>query len=747
MSKARRLFLDLAIPKKLTIVLWVFVLVVIGLLALSYMTIEDLSAARAYVGGEGLWSKAQKQAVYDLLRYSISGSERDFESYEKEMLVPLGDKQARLELQKPRPRMIVVQEGFIQGRNNPEDVKGMATLFRRYCNSSYMAEAVAIWQQGDHLIEQLQVLGEELHREVSSGNPNPIRTREIALQVDQIAAQLTPLEDRFSYALGAGARRAKRTFLLVTFTATVVSLLGGILFTVLVCRRIRQTEQRYRHLFDAANDAILAIEIDTDRVLEANVRTSEFLGISPAQIVGTRAEELVAERDYVIYRRVMKAASAGTPVSGEELHLKNSDGSEFAVEVNAVAVELDGKTAVQGIFRDIRQRKRLEEETRQAQKLEVVGRLVAGIAHDFNNLLMVVLTQVSKIQTAPTLESVRRSAEAARIASEKAVSLTKQLLSFGRRQVLVPEVLDLNQLLREVAEMLPTVPSENVQLAMDLTTESLPVKVDAGKIEQVVMNLAMNACDAMPNGGSLIIRSFRELRPSSEAHGSGDSAPFATFEVTDTGSGMDADTKGHLFEPFFTTKRHGKGSGLGLSTAYGTIKQSGGSIEVESLPGRGSTFRVYLPLVQEGALPRDVQRESSPPLGGSETILLAEDQPAIRDVLREFLESQGYKVLEAQNGNEAFEIAKNYARPIHVLVTDVIMPQLRGRELARLLVELRPGICVVLMSGYSEEALSENRLLAEGNMRLLQKPFVPEELAEKIRECLDREPASESATS
>jgi len=744
---ARKLFLDLPIPKKLTVVLWVFVLVVIGLLALSYMTIQDLSAARAYVGGEGLWSKAQKQAVYDLLRYSISGSEADFNSYEKELLVPLGDKQARLELQKPFPRMSVVQDGFIQGRNNPEDVRGMATLFRRYCNSSYMAEAIAIWQQGDRLIEQLQVLGEDLHREVSSGNPNPRRIKEIAQQVDQIGAQLTPLEDRFSYELGAGARRAKRTFLLVTFIATAISLLGGILFAFFVGRRIRQTEQRYRHLFDRANDAILAIEIATGKVFEANARSSEFLGIPASQLVASRADALVAERDHVIYRRMMKAASAGSQVSGEELHLKTSDGSELTVEVNAVAIELDGKTIVQGIFRDIRERKRLEEETRQAQKLEVVDRLVAGIAHDFNNLLMIVLTQVSKIQAASTLKSIARPTETARIAAEKAVSLTKQLLSFGRNQVLVPEVLDLNQLLREVAEMLPTVPSEHVKLTMDLSAEPLPVKVDPGKIEQVIMNLAMNACDVMPNGGSLIIRSFQEFRRSSGAQGSTDSMPFAIFEVTDTGPGMDADTKGHLFEPFFTTKPPGKGSGLGLSTAYGTIKQSGGSIDAESSPGNGSTFRVYLPMVQQAAPLGGAQNRTEFAMDGSETILLAEDQAAIRDVLREFLESQGYLVLEAQNGNEAFEIAKNYRGPIHVLVTDVIMPQLRGRELAKLLAELRPGICLVLMSGYSEEALSENRLLAEGNVHLIQKPFAPEELTKRIRECLDREPAVRNTTS
>lgn len=747
MSIARKLFLNLPISKKLVVILWTFLLVVIGLLGLSYKTIQDLSGVRAYVGGEGLWSKAQKQAVYDLLRYSIAHSESDFESYQTELLVPLGDEKARLELQKPFPRMNVVRQGFIQGRNNPGDVKGMATLFRRYCRSSSMVEAIAIWEKGDRLIAQLQVLGDELHHEISSDKPDAAKIAEIAQQIDQIGKQLTPLEDRFSYALGAGARRAKHVFLLVTFIATTLSLLGGILFTFFISRHVRQSEQRYRHLLDVANDAILAIDADTDTVFEANVLSSKFLGAPLAEIVGARAETLISEPDRQAYRHMVKVASAGSTVSGEELHLKSSDGSVLTTEVNAVMTEFEGRKIVQGIFRDIRERKRLEEETRQAQKLEVVGRLVAGIAHDFNNLLMVVLTQVARIEAESKQARIFQHADTARNAAEKAVSLTRQLLSFGRRQVLVPQALDLNQLLREVAEMLPALPAERVHLTLALSTEALPVKVDAGKIEQVLMNLAMNAGDAMPEGGNLIIRSFRTLRSAPSTHSPADARPFATLEVTDTGSGMDADTKAHLFEPFFTTKAPGKGSGLGLSTAYGIVKQSEGFIEVESTPGKGSTFRVFLPMIEQSIAPHEVHQWSPPVLRGTETILLAEDQPAIREVLREFLDSQGYRVLEAQNGNEAIEIAKNYAGPIHVGVSDVIMPQMRGRELAQSLADLRPGIGIILMSGYSEEALSENRLVGDDCPLLLQKPFPPEDLAEKIRECLARQHTSKNAKS
>jgi len=736
-SVVHKLFLDLPAPRKLVVILWLFLVVVVCLLGLSYMTIENLSAARAYVGGEGLWSKAQKQAVHDLLRYSISHSEKDFQAYQKELLVPLGDKQARLELEKPVPDMNVVRRGFIQGRNSPEDVKGMVTMFRHFRQLNHMSEAISIWLQGDELIEQLQRLGDDLHREISSEKPNALRIAEMAQKVDGIGDQLTPLEDKFSSALGAGARQAKHFFLLVTFSATVICLIGGLLLAALL-RYMRQTEQRYKHLIDTANDAILVIDATTGVVVEANARSGEFLGRPTRELVGTRAELIVLESDHEAYRGLLKAAWEGNKADGKELHLIHSDGSPLAVEVNASMTEFEGRKIVQGIFRDIRERKRLEEEVRQTQKMEVVGRLVGGIAHDFNNLLMVILTQIAKVCSLSSQPQILEHAETVQIAAEKAASLTKQLLAFGRRQVLVLQVLDLNEILGELKDMLSTLPAEQIQLMMMPSSRPLPVKVDPGKIEQVIMNLAVNACDAMPSGGVLRIRTARVSRPPSEASATSHSAPYAMVEMTDTGCGMDAETKAHIFEPFFTTKPIGKGTGLGLSTVYGIVKQSGGTIEVDSVPGEGTTFRVYIPIVEESVGPRKVPKVTSPVTTGSETVLLAEDQSSIRSVLREFLESEGYKVLEAQNGNEALEIARHYTGSLDVLVADVIMPQLRGIELAKRLTEIHPGLCVILMSGYSEDALVENRLLSERNMTLIQKPFDPEELAQTIRESLSR---------
>jgi PAS domain S-box-containing protein len=738
-SIARKLFLDLPIARKLVVILWLFLVIVIGLLDLSYETIQNLSAARAYVGGEGLWSKAQKQAVYDLLQYSISHSDADYQDYRQALLVPLGDKQARMELEKPIPDMGIVRSGFIQGRNSPQDVEGMATLFRRFRHSKYMAEAVEIWTHGDALIEQLQKLGDNLHAEISSGRADPLRVKEIARQVDLVGNQLTPLEDRFSYALGTGARQAKGSFLVVTFMATASSVIAGVLFTFFMLRHVRQTEERYKHLIDTANDAILVVDAETKIILQANQQSSKLLGRPLREIVGIRGELIVVDRDRAEYNGILDNTFEGASVAGKELHLTHSDGHAIAVEVNTSLTEFEGKRIVQGIFRDITERKRLEEEVRQAQKMEVVGRLAGGIAHDFNNLLMVILTQAAKSRDSSNRPQLLKGIETIRMAAEKAASLTKQLLAFGRKQVLMLQVLDLNELLADVQAMLSTLPSEQIQLMVIPSSRPLPVKVDPGKIEQVIMNLAVNACDAMPSGGVLQIRTSRVSKVVSAPVARNLSTAYAMVEVTDTGCGLDAEIKAHLFEPFFTTKPTGKGTGLGLSTVYGIVKQSGGFIEVDSVPAEGTTFRVYLPIAEETISPRRVARISSPDVASSATVLLAEDQESIRSVLCEFLESKGYKVVSAQNGRQALDIAEQYPGSIDVLVTDVIMPHIRGLELAKRTAELHPDIHVIFMSGYSEDALMENRLSSQRSMTLIQKPFDPEELAQKIRESLSRD--------
>src|SRR5258708_28017772 len=348
---------------------------------------------------------------------------------------------------------------------------------------------------------------------------------------------------------------------------------------------------------------------------------------------------------------------------------------------------------------------------------------------------MVILTHVTKLRGKLSHLQIVEYTDTIQIAAEKAATLTKQLLAFGRKQVLELEVVNLNELIREALPILETIPSTGVQLKLSLAPRPIPVKVDPGKIEQVVMNLVVNAYDAMFEDGMLTIRTSRADRSKI----TGKHAPFQSYgliEVIDTGAGMDAEIRSHIFEPFFTTKEPGKGTGLGLSTVYGIVKQSGGAIEVESEPGKGSTFRVYLPVSGEGIPVPSGPNIRDSVTEGSETVLLAEDQLSIRKVIRELLESKGYKVLEAQDPQDAIEIAEHYPGRIDVLVTDVIMPQVRGTELAKLIGKFNPGVVVIFISGYSEEALVETGLLGQ-NETLIQKPFDPEALAIKIRELLN----------
>lgn len=380
-----------------------------------------------------------------------------------------------------------------------------------------------------------------------------------------------------------------------------------------------------------------------------------------------------------------------------------------------------------------------EEELRHSQKMEAVGRLAGGVAHDFNNLLTAIIGYAELIATRASSNSLaKQNAELIRKAGEQAAALTRQLLAFSRKQILQPKVIDLNTLVVEMEKLLRRVIGERFDLQSHPNAENGRVKADPSQLEQVVLNLGVNARDAMPRGGKLIIRTEnvrldRETAPQISAS----LAPgnYVVLSVTDTGAGMDEDTKSHIFEPFFTTKGPGKGTGLGLATVYGIVRQTGGGISVESEVGKGSTFRIYLP--QESA-PIDFSRTVPTPIEKSknfETVLVVEDEDIVRELVCEVLEDQGYNVLCARDGIEALNLADNYDGEIHLLVSDVIMPQMNGPELAGKLGSLRPEMRVLYVSGYSDNDIGDHGVL-DPRYELLQKPFTPQTLARKIRDVL-----------
>jgi PAS domain S-box-containing protein len=505
---------------------------------------------------------------------------------------------------------------------------------------------------------------------------------------------------------------------------------------------LRESEERLRSFI--ANVPLGVYRTTPDgRVLMANPALLRMLGYDSLQELASRN----LERETIESGYPRSAFREQIEREGEardfEAAWKRRDGSVVFVRESARAIRADDGRVLyyDGILEDVTERRRLEEQLRQAQKMEAVGRLAAGVAHDFNNLLTIVIGYSDLVlQKLTAGDRMRPTMEEIKSAGERAAWLTRQLLAFSRKQVLQPQILDLSSLLTSADQMLRRMIGEDIELVTHLPPVLGHVKADRGQIEQVIMNLAVNARDAMPQGGKLTLEAANVELDSSYArsHEGVVPGPYVTIAMSDTGTGMDAETRAHIFEPFFTTKEPGKGTGLGLSTVYGIIKQSGGNIWVYSEPGKGTTFKVYLPRIDQAVkaiAPGELRVEELLP--GSETILLVEDEEAVRSLAREALEFRGYHVLETKGAIEALQVGERHKEHIHLLLTDVVMPQMGGRELAEHFAPLHPETKVLYMSGYADNAVVHHGLLDPGTA-LLDKPFTAESLARKLREVLDR---------
>jgi PAS domain S-box-containing protein len=500
--------------------------------------------------------------------------------------------------------------------------------------------------------------------------------------------------------------------------------------------QVRSSQDKYRHLMEQANDAIFVLGLD-GRVAEANRRAAELLGRPAAAVVGGRFEEFVAAGELDHVRIQFQKLLAGGAARFGDVHLVRGDGRPVSVELSAAPVEAGGGRVVLAIGHDLTERNRLELQVRQAQKMEAVGRLAGGVAHDFNNLLTIISGYSDLLlDRAGPDDAMRELLAEITKASVRAAGLTRQLLAFSRQQVQVPRVLDLNAVVTDITTLMGRLLGPDVRLQTRLRTETGPVRADAGQLEQVLMNLAVNARDAMPHGGTLTVETGNAEMSGEEARAHPGLRPgrYSVLTVSDTGVGMDEATLARVFEPFFTTKGE-KGTGLGLATVYGIITRSGGHIELSSEPGRGTTFRIYLPRAEgRAAGPAPAPAADLP--RGRETVLLVEDEDAVRALARHVLRDLGYTVLEAPDGEEALRVAAAHAGPIDLLATDVMMPRLGGRELAQRLLPQRPGTRLLYMSGYANDPqLPSAAGRAAG---FLQKPFMPRDLAQKVREVLDR---------
>jgi PAS domain S-box-containing protein len=497
---------------------------------------------------------------------------------------------------------------------------------------------------------------------------------------------------------------------------------------------------RFRAVIENVDDMIIIIDPDGRRQY-VSPAMSRILDYSQQELLAFTAQEMIHPSDWPAIRellRTVKLTPAGS-VSGQARY-RHRDGS-WRIFAGSMINLLD-VPGVEGIvvnLRDVTEQAALEGELRQAQKMESVGQLAGGVAHDFNNLLTVISGRVGFLVDAPNIDEDQQ-ADLAEIkkAAERAGELTRQLLAFSRKQLLQPRVLDLNHTLDEFEPMLRRLIGEDIRINIVRGPELGSVSADPGQLQQILMNLALNARDAMPTGGVITFRTSNETAGSGADSSAmpGGTGEYVMLEVTDTGLGMDPATQARIFEPFFTTKGQGKGTGLGLSTVYGIVKQSGGGISVASTPRAGTVFRVYFPRAAGYALAESAETHRDPSLSGTERILLVEDDKSVRNLVERVLKSRGYVVLSAEDGSNALQLASDVDLAVDLVLTDIVMPEMSGRELVDALHTGRPALRVLFMSGYTDDEILR-RGLNDPGMSFIQKPFTAENLAMQVRKVLD----------
>jgi len=905
--------------RKLFVVVSLFVGIVLFVFLLGAFRSMILSSVRAYTQGEDYWSKGQKEAVISLMQYASSRSQADFQAYLNAIRAPLGEKFARIELEKPAPDMTIVYQGFTRGQIHPDDIPGMVRLFRWFHDFTFMRVAIVDWTAGDKEIDNLTELADQLHAETFSDQPSPPAVRRVLEEIEACDSRLTLIENHFSSALAEGDRWIRDLLNLLTVGTSALLLVLGIGTSRHLLSNVRRSEEKYRRLFDSASDAILIVDYETGVVLEANARGVDLFGIPPERLAFIPESSLFPPGEGQHYAKNFRAGLSRGESHSVQLKIRRADGRSVEVDVSVRLIELDSprRLVILAVFHDSSELKRLnrallalsrcnqelvraaneaellehvcqiivntggyrmtwvgfpeqdktksvrvaaqfgdtggyltsahlfwadrpedrgpvgaairtgeiciihntlkdsrfaswagraaaekflsvialplsddlgvigclaiyseeedvfdaeevtllrelatnlaygistlrirseherseaevyslEEQLRQAQKMESLGRLAGGVAHDFNNLLTVIRGYAElALPTKPGNDGLRRKLTEIMKGSDRAQALVSQLLAFSRKQILKPSVLDLNHVVIEISNLLPRLIGEDIHIDVRSGQQLRRIMADANQLQQVLLNLAVNARDAMPAGGTLCFQTENAALPVASKFEKITEGVLLT--VSDTGSGIPPELLARIFEPFFTTKERGKGTGLGLAMVYGTVSQSGGQIEVDSAPGKGTTFKIYFPATDELMSPGPIENRVLPRIPAHGTILLVEDEPSLRELITDYLGMAGFTMITAANGADGLAKAKSHKGPIHLVISDVIMPVMGGREMADQLKLTHPATPILFMSGYMDDAAAR-RGVSEHRDHYLEKPFELNSLARKVGEVLN----------
>jgi len=860
------------ITRKFYLVIGVFTVIVISLVALAHFQSHVLDAVRTYVGGEGFWSKGQKDAVLHLEHYAKNHDPGEYALFQKGLQPSLGDRKARLALQSDPPDLEQARDGFLDGRNHPDDIDGLINLFLYFHEVSYMKSAIAIWTEGDALIDRLLILGREIHSEIATGSPDSQHIQELLKEVDQVNASVGKLEDRFSATLGDAARWISNLTSNLMFAATILLLAIGTILSRQIVRGIRRTqaeliasEARFRHVVESdmigiafwhadglisdANDLFLqtigysredlenggvnwqaitpsefrdrdghalqevsshgscspyekeflhkdghrvavligaasfngseqhgvsfVIDISERRKAEQAQRlaatvfhsASEAIfvtdsepairAVNPAfcRITGYSEEDVLGrnpsilgsgKHDPAFYKGMWRKLLDEGSWSGDIINRrKNGDVYQAWLSITAVRGEESSPREFVGVFSDVTDMRRMEEQLRQSQKMEAIGTLVGGIAHDFNNTLAAIKGNAYLAMQQTKDEEITEKLKTIDILSDHSADMVQQLLTFARKDIVQLAPLSLNELLLNHKKLTASVLPESIGVDIRLCDNELWINGDATQLLQILLNLQNNACDAVEGVESPRISITLDwLKSDAEfksKHPEISSDLVARLQFSDNGTGMGREQLLRIFEPFYTTKEVNKGTGLGMSMVYGSIRTHSGAVEIDSEPGCGTTITIFLPIEEMVGPPEQVQPESSdhiePPRKSGLTILLVDDNEGIRKICRESLQGLGYNVITTCEGSEALDVFREQSSSIDLVLTDIVMPNMGGFKLAEHIRMIRPSLPIIFMTGYDIKQMYVPELL-KANSEILIKPFAINDIQRRIANLL-----------